>query len=307
MNKFLKAHIDNRKITTLVENRTIYSASYSELNIFETHEVAEKVSLLFDFPIIASMLAGKKVMHLEGMPSFDFLPGESVVVPSKKELIIDFPIATKETPTQCLALAIDPSKISDITSKFNEQVAIENENNNWDIDVKSSHLTNQEEVNYLINRLVHTFTNNTKSKDVILDLMIQELVVRLLQTKAKQVLLKEANSIICDSRIGTVIKYIKEHLTEKNITVDKLAEIACMSTSHFYKQFKNTIGISPVDYINSERIKFAKQLFVEEKNIRIADIAFKSGFNSVSYFNRQFKKNELIAPSAYIKAAKNQK
>ncbi len=307
MNKFLKAHIDNRKITTLVENRTIYSASYSELNIFETHEVAEKVSLLFDFPIIASMLTGKKVMHLDGMSSFDFLPGESVVVPSKKELIIDFPIATKEKPTQCLALAIDPSKISDITSKFNEQVAIENENNNWDIDVKYSHLTNQEEVNYLINRLVHTFTNNTKSKDVILDLMIQELIVRLLQTKAKQVLLKEANSIICDSRIGTVIKYIKEHLTEKNITVDKLSEIACMSTSHFYKQFKNTIGISPVDYINSERIKFAKQLFVEEKNIRIADIAFKSGFNSVSYFNRQFKKNELIAPSAYIKAAKNQK
>ena len=305
MSTFLKSHVNNRKLTTLVENRTVYSASYSELNIFETHKVAEKVNLLFDFPIIASMLAGKKVMHLDGMPSFDFLPGESIVVPSKKELIIDFPIATKETPTQCLALAIDPTKISDITSKFNEQVAIENENNTWNIDVKSSHLTNQEEVNYLINRLVHTFTNNTKSKDVILDLMIQELIVRLLQTKAKQVLISESNDIINDSRIGTVIKYIKKHLTEKNISVDKLAEIACMSTSHFHKQFKNTIGISPVDYINSERIKFAKQLFVAEKDIRIADIAFKSGFNSVSYFNRQFKKNELIAPSAYIKAAKN--
>jgi AraC-like DNA-binding protein len=277
------------------------------LNIFETHEVAEKVKLLFDFPIIASMLTGKKIMHLEGLPSFDFYPGESVVVPSKKELVIDFPIATKETPTQCLALAIDPSKISDITSKFNEQVAIESENNSWSIDVQSSHLTNQEEVNYLIQRLVHTFTQNTKSKDVILDLMIQELIVRLLQTKAKQVLLSEANGIICDSRIGTVIKYIKKHLTEKNITVDKLAEVACMSTSHFYKQFKNTIGISPVDYINSERIKFAKKLFVTDKNVRISDIAYKSGFNSVSYFNRQFKKNELIAPSAYIKAVKKYK
>ncbi len=308
MNKFLRSHISNRKLTTLVENRTIYSADYSELNIFETHEIAEKVKLLFDFPIIASMLSGKKIMHLKGMQSFDFLPGESVVVPSKKELVIDFPIATKESPTQCLALAIDPTKINEITSKFNELVAIEDENNQWSIDVQSSHLTNQEEVNYLIQRLVHTFTKNTKTKkDVILDLMIQELVVRLLQTKAKQVLLSEANAIICDSRIGSVIKYIKQHLTEKNITVDKLAELACMSTSHFYKQFKNTIGISPVDYINSERIKFAKKLFVDEKNIRIADIAYKSGFNSVSYFNRQFKKNELIAPSAYIKAAKNMK
>jgi AraC-like DNA-binding protein len=305
MKKLLKSHLKNRKLTSLIENRTIYSAAYSELNIFETYQVTEKVKLLFDYPIIASMLSGKKVMHLKDSPSFDFLPGESIVVPSKKELVIDFPIATKESPTQCLALTIDPSKISDVTSKFNSLVAIENENNQWSIDVKYSHLTNQEDVNILIKRLLHTFTNNTESKDVILDLMIQELIVRLLQTNAKQILLSGANSNICDSRIGTVIKYIREHLTEKNITVDKLAEIACMSTSYFYKQFKNTIGISPVDYINSERIKFAKKLFVDKKENRIADIAYKSGFNSVSYFNRQFKKNELITPTAYIKAIKN--
>ncbi len=307
MNKFLQNHKQNRKLTTLVENRTIYTADYSELNIFETHRAAKKVNLIFDFPIIASMLTGKKVMHLKGMPSFDFLPGESVVVPAKKELIIDFPLATKNNPTQCLALAIDPNKIEEIASKFNQSVAIENENNTWTLDVNSSHLTNQEEVNYLIQRLVHTFTNNTQSKDVILDLMIQELIVRLLQTKAKQVLLSDSNDIFCDSRIGTVVQYIKTHLTERNITVDSLAKIACMSTSHFYKQFKNTLGISPVDYINSERIKFAKKLFSENNKDRISDIAFKSGFNSVSYFNRQFKKNELIAPSTYIKAVKSQK
>ena len=35
-------------------------------------ETAEKVALKFDFPIIASMLTGKKIMHLEGVPSFEF-------------------------------------------------------------------------------------------------------------------------------------------------------------------------------------------------------------------------------------------
>ena len=77
-----------------------------------------------------------------------------------------------------------------------------------------------------------------------------------------------------------------------------------MSTSHFYKQFKNTLDISPVDYINSERIKFAKKLLATEKNLNITDIAYKAGFNSVSYFNRQFKKYEMITPSAYVKALK---
>ncbi|MCF6349367.1 MAG: AraC family transcriptional regulator [Flavobacteriaceae bacterium] len=301
MSNLLDKHKSNRKLTTLVENRTTYNAAYSELNIYETHAIAEKVVLKFDFPIIASMLTGKKIMHLKGLPSFDFFPGESVVVPTNQEMVIDFPIATKENPTQCLALAIDPNKIHEIANNFNEQVAIERENNDWSLDTISSHLTNQVEVNHLIERLVYTFTKNEKSKDVLLDLMIKELIVRLLQTKAKYSILNDKQGVFSDTRIGTVIKYIKEHLTDKNINVDSLAEKAYMSTSHFHKKFKNTLGISPIDYINTERIKFAKKLISENRNLRVSDIAFKSGFNSVSYFNRQFKKHELIIPSKYRK------
>src|SRR5690606_14775532 len=106
----LKHHNSHRKLTTLVENRTTYNADYAELNIYETHEYAEKVSLTFDFPVIASMLTGKKVMHIDGLPSFDFYPGESVVMPTSKEMIIDFPLAKENAPTQCLALGIDSSK-----------------------------------------------------------------------------------------------------------------------------------------------------------------------------------------------------
>ena len=98
MSRLLHTHQKNRKLTTLVENRTTYSADYAELNIFETHEKAEKVSLTFDFPVIASMLTGKKIMHLDGIPSFDFFPGESVVMPTNKEMVIDFPLAKKGDP-----------------------------------------------------------------------------------------------------------------------------------------------------------------------------------------------------------------
>ena len=301
MNELLNLHRRKRKLTTLIENRTTYSSSYSELNIYETHQAAHQIALKFDMPIIASMLTGKKIMHLKGMPAFDFLPGESVVVPSGQKMVIDFPVATMDHPTQCLALAIDPNKISEIASRFNEDVRIENENNNWSIDTNSSHLTNQAEVNHLINRLVHTFTQNTKSKDVILDLMIQELVVRLLQTKARQSIL---NDVYCDTRIGSVIKYINAHLTDKNITVENLARKAYMSTSHFHKQFKNTLGVSPIDYVNSERIKLSKKLIANDTKVAIGDVAFKAGFNSISYFNRQFKKHELIAPSHYRKIIK---
>lgn len=300
MNHSLSKHKESRKIFTLVENRTTYNAEYSELNIFETHKVADKISLTFDFPVIASMLTGKKIMHLKDIPEFEFLPGESVVMPAYEEMVIDFPIATKENPTQCLALGIDPQKISEVAFKFNQHVEIENENNKWSLEEGlASHLTNQVEVNYLIERLVTTFTHNIASKDVLLDLMIQELIVRLLQTKAKYSILNDSLEIFSDTRIGFVVKFIKENLTDKSISVDVLAEKAYMSTSNFHKKFKNTLGISPIDFINSEKIKFAKRLMKQNTKMLISEIAFKSGFNNVSYFNRQFKKLEFMTPQQF--------
>lgn len=302
MESLLSKHKNNRKLTTLVENRTTYSAEYAELNIYETYAYAEKVSLTFDFPIIASMLTGKKVMHLDGFEAFDFYPGESVVMPTNKEMVIDFPVATENDPTQCLALGIDTTKIDEVVGKFNQLVAIENENNNWDLDTNASHLINNTAVNHLVERLTHTFTNDHKSKDVLLDLMIQELIVRLLQTKAKSLIINDPNQIFNDTRIGVVIKYIKEHLTDKDINVESLAKKAYMSTSHFHKQFKNTLGVSPIDYINSERIKFSKKLIKASKNVRISEIAYRSGFNNTSYFNPQFKKHEMITPTQFVKS-----
>ncbi|MGY0392224.1 AraC family transcriptional regulator [Bizionia sp. KMM 8389] len=299
MKSLLTTHRKHRKLTTLVENRITYQAEYAELNIYETHAFAEKVSLTFNFPIIASMLTGKKVMHLDGFEAFDFFPGESVVMPTNKEMVIDFPLATHNAPTQCLALGIDAFKINEVVEKFNQQVAIENENNSWDLDQTASHLINNTDVNHLVERLTYTFTNNNKSKDVLLDLMIQELIVRLLQTKAKSLIINDSDQVFNDTRIGTVIKFIKENLTNKDMSVNLLAKKAHMSTSHFHKQFKNTLGISPIDYINSEKIKFSKKLIKESQNFRISEIAFKSGFNNVSYFNRQFKKMELITPQQF--------
>ncbi|WP_159019396.1 AraC family transcriptional regulator [Algibacter sp. L3A6] len=299
MSQLLNHHRSIRKLTTLVENRTTYNAEYAELNIYETHAYAEKVALKFDFPIIASMLTGKKIMHIDGLESFDFFPGESVVMPTNKEMVIDFPLASLDSPTQCLALGIDGSKIDEVVQKFNHHVAIENENNTWKLDESASHLINNTDVNHLVERLVYTFTNNNTSKDVLLDLMIQELVVRLLQTKAKAFILNDTESIFNDTRIGMVIKFIKNNLTNKDISVDLLAKKACMSTSHFHKKFKNTLGISPIDYINSEKIKFSKKLIKESKDFRMAEVAFKSGFNNTSYFNRQFKKVELITPQQF--------
>ncbi|MAG85943.1 AraC family transcriptional regulator [Salegentibacter mishustinae] len=298
MNTNISNYNRNLKLNTSIENRTIYSADYAELNVFETRQVAESVNLQFSFPIIASMLTGKKIMHLEGMKSFDFFPGESVVLPSDKKMVIDFPLANSKNPTRCLALGIDPDKIKETVEIFNKNTRIDFENDQHSFDASAVHLANNQQVQFVLDRIFSTFLEDGKAKDALLDLMVKELIIRLLQTKAK-VMLLDNETLFDNNRMAFIVKYMREHLTE-NIQVDKLADKACMSTSNFYRSFKNTLGESPIDYLNGERIKFAKKL-IQRTNDKFADIAYKSGFNNTSYFNRQFKRFEKITPNQYRK------
>lgn len=302
MDNLLNKHKSQRKLTSLVENHTVYSANTSELNIFETHTIAEKVSLEIDSPILASMITGKKIMHLEGLPSFDFFPGESVVLPRNENMIIDFPEATANNPTQCLALGIDPDKIKEVAELFNENTRIDfDENANWSLDSNSFHLDNTNGIQQLVGRLIYLFTEGNKSKDIFIDFTLKELIIRLLQTKARTALINDTDRCnINDNRIAFAINYIKEHLTE-NISIDKLVEKTCLSKSYFFKVFKNTLGMSPIDYLTSERIKLSKKL-MQTTNFQVAEIAYKSGFSSPSYFSKLFKRQENMSPVNFKKS-----
>ena len=292
-------HFKKRKLNTLTENRTMYASEYAELNVFETFENAKNVFLNFDTTVIASMLTGKKTMHFENADPFSFVPGESLVIPEKNSMNIDFPEASLSNPTSCLGLVIDQNKINEVVYNFNESTVIERENDNWDFKKNCSHLNNNQDIDMLVNRLTNTFIKNTKSKDVLLDLMIQELIIRLLQSKARQLILNDVNDLFNDTRIGTAVKYIQENLTNSDLSLDDVSKKACMSKSHFFKKFKSTLGVTPIDYINSEKMKFAKQLIKNNPTENISSIAYKTGFNSVTYFNRLFKKNELLTPQQF--------
>lgn len=104
------------------------------------------------------------------------------------------------------------------------------------------------------------------------------------------------------TRLAPVIDYISEHFEEK-IYVDSLAEIITVSNDYFIKMFKDSIGKTPIDYINGLRINKAMQ-YLAETDMPMADISDKIGFCNANYFHKIFKQYTDTSPLAYRKSAK---
>lgn len=95
--------------------------------------------------------------------------------------------------------------------------------------------------------------------------------------------------------IYKTILYIKRNF-RCNISLDRLAEEACLSKNYFCSQFKSIFGMSTVDYINSIRLSYAHNLLIST-DLPITNICFNSGFGSYSVFSRAFKKHYGCSPS----------
>ncbi|GAB3011271.1 AraC family transcriptional regulator [Spirosoma pulveris] len=295
----VSSHLKGRKLEQEVENRTAYTIDTAELNIYETQHVAEKVELTFTSPVLASMIRGKKVMHLPGTPSFDFLPGESVIVPGDETMCIDFPEAQVQNPTQCLALAIAPDKVRQVTDLLNDRTPLIDTQQGWQFGQHNFFLTNDVPIHQLIARLVYIFTENNRAKEVFANLIIQELVVRLMQTQARTLLLSPETAFANVNRLAHVAQYINKHL-HRSLQIKELADEACMSEPNFYRTFKQTFGMTPVDYINQQRLALASQL-LRTTNRSLDDISMECGFNNLTYFMKLFRREIGASPTQYRK------
>lgn len=97
--------------------------------------------------------------------------------------------------------------------------------------------------------------------------------------------------------IESTKKLIHQKLTEK-ITLDQLSENVNVTTSYLCKQFKKATGLTAIEYINRHRIERAKAL-LSNKNTRIIEIAYETGFQSLSQFNRSFQRYAGLSPTEY--------
>lgn len=96
------------------------------------------------------------------------------------------------------------------------------------------------------------------------------------------------------SQMTVALHYIGKHYTE-DLTIGDLAEVSHMSETHFRRVFQKAMNMTPSDYLNFVRVQMACE-HMKKHTDSMELVAEKCGFQSVSTFNRNFKKILGITP-----------
>ena len=143
-------------------------------------------------------------------------------------------------------------------------------------------------------KIMTEWNNHSKVRDTICRAYVQEIMCHI--TLASDC--AEYNPVHFE-KVENAKKYINQNYM-KNITVEELAEISGLSTSHFRKVFREIVGISSTQYAIQIRINKAKDL-LSSGSANVSEAAFASGFNDIYYFSAMFKKVTGENPSKYNK------
>lgn len=125
----------------------------------------------------------------------------------------------------------------------------------------------------------------------------QGILLQLLSRFLEQHNFNDTSNKNIPSKILDAINYIEINLTS-NLSVEYLAQRANQSTDHFSRLFFENTGIRPLTYIHIKRTERA-QFLILSSGLPLSIIAADTGFESLSYFNRIFKRITGKTPSGY--------
>jgi len=160
-------------------------------------------------------------------------------------------------------------------------------------------LSNHSDLKLLLNEILQEFNN----KRIGYELNIKGDIYKIFSWLIRN----SFNNVLCDLgirssnllRLKSLFKHVDENYKE-HLSSQWAASFVCMSYYHFCRFFRKTTNKTFIEYLNFVRLHEAEKLLIYTIN-SISEIAFNTGFSSVSYFNRFFKKEKGISPLNYRK------
>ena len=121
------------------------------------------------------------------------------------------------------------------------------------------------------------------------------LMTYLLQHYARQNCLPEISGGLAPHVKRHIIDYMHAHL-EQGVRLEELAELANLSSYHFSRMFKQSLGEPPHRYMTELRLKKAQSMVLQSQ-MPLKDVALQLGFNDQSHFGKKFKQRFGASPA----------
>jgi AraC-like DNA-binding protein len=102
-----------------------------------------------------------------------------------------------------------------------------------------------------------------------------------------------------NKRISMIHEYFLANY-HKELNLSEIASLVSMAEGSLCRFFKEKAGCTPFEYLNRVKTDLACKFLLDE-DMTITEVAMESGFNNLSHFNKQFKKNTGMTPSEYKK------
>ncbi|MGB7757360.1 MAG: AraC family transcriptional regulator [Salinisphaera sp.] len=287
-----------KKPQTLIENRVSVAGVNAELSIYDTYFPADKVALSSSHVLYCGMVTGRKIMHGATQSSCEFRPSESFILAPDQTVYIDFPDARPETPTTCMTVEIRKQLVEQVCERLNTDRPRDPDMDSWRYVPRALHVNHGQETQELLDRLTRLFCDDHADRDALIDLALNELVVRMLRTQSREILIEESLHGSSDQYgLGAALRWIRENLAS-SLDSTLLAREACMSRAQLYRQFKNEIGCTPGEYQQQLRLEWACER-LRHSSASITEICFDLGFRSLSHFTHCFKTANGLPPTLY--------
>jgi len=271
-------------------NKTLLPGVYT----YRASEDGERNPLLYNQGIIFIVQGSKKVYKEDKL--FDYNPENFLV------LTVPLPLECEARtdngkPLLGITIDIETSVLNNIINLMGEEVNLKKFNTaQKNCGLFTSKLN--EEIQGILLRLMKALQNPIDT-NIVGEATVKELIYKIMQSENAGPLYSLAMKNTNLSKVELALKEIHNNF-RKSIDVNELASIVNMSVSSFHHTFKSVTSSSPIQYIKKIRLNKART-FLIERDLQVNEVAREVGYESVSQFNREFKRYFGMTPGSLSK------
>ncbi len=187
-----------------------------------------------------------------------------------------------------VALAFDPARFDNLVQSAGGKSSTR---------IVQSLAASPPKIEHLMRALEHESNQPSTHDDFGLECIATAIALALSQHAGVTAISSEAGPRLAPRQIRAVQSYVDEHL-EQSIALAELAATAGLSPFHFLRAFKQSLGLTPGQYVLDRRMERARSL-LKSSNRSVAEVGICVGFAHSSHFTRAFRRAVGMAPSIF--------